>query len=717
MSALTLMPREDIKKAILHRELEIRRMAIEYLSDLHSSDTEIMPLLIRAVEQYGRENALLSLYHAQDLAQTPDTLEWAVRELEKSESFDRSFRGSYVIHLAELIFHAPIELIRLLKDRILKAPFSDKDLREKIALLFEYEKKDFDTLWARLEGLCRKHVSDNSFKEDEPVYDALIGSLIRFGERTAESVRRVIPLDTLKIESAGGDPDWWMEIAAIELAGALRLEDAAGAILNKFDEEYDFRSDLCCRALARIDSDKTVELICQRFRAAPEVSRGYVAETLGNIRSARSARACLDLVDQEPALYVRTQLLSSLLFQFTHEGMDKVYAVVKHGKWDSKFCDLKEDFAWACVMMGEKYPESGAWEKYASTKHSEREKKMREAFPEFMSLLDKEGSPKLNPEAKPSLTGDPRAVEKTMFDLTRQLREKKPKTVQDLKSTLQGLMGKMIPALAPKDSLEAAQELAYKAFGTEDKAEKIKLAKEALKLSENCADACVILGEETDDLDEEIRLYRQGVEAGERSLGEEFFRENRGRFWGIFETRPYMRARFALAGALGADGKTKEALEHLRELLKLNPNDNQGARYLLANCLLEIRKYDELLELTEKQYSEDASSEWRYTKALLYYEFYGDGDSTRACLQKAIQSNQYIPDYLLGLKKIPELKSRAVGFGSEEEAVYYCRQNGPLWWRNSKVIQWLKRQVYPSEPQRREGEKLDNCWIRRGQIG
>ncbi|HXY17585.1 MAG TPA: tetratricopeptide repeat protein [Gaiellaceae bacterium] len=76
------------------------------------------------------------------------------------------------------------------------------------------------------------------------------------------------------------------------------------------------------------------------------------------------------------------------------------------------------------------------------------------------------------------------------------------------------------------------------------------------------------------------------VAAGERALGPRIFAEGAGYFWGLVETRPYMRARAALAALLWKLGRREEALEHARELLRLNPNDNQGIRYQQAKWLL-----------------------------------------------------------------------------------------------------------------------------------
>ena len=54
-----------------------------------------------------------------------------------------------------------------------------------------------------------------------------------------------------------------------------------------------------------------------------------------------------------------------------------------------------------------------------------------------------------------------------------------------------------------------------------------------------------------------------------------------------------MRARFALAQALYQAGRRDEAIAHGRELLRLNPNDNQGVRYLLVHWLLETKRSDD----------------------------------------------------------------------------------------------------------------------------
>jgi hypothetical protein len=68
-------PEGKIKEAILHPDIEIRDRAILYFAKSFTTDTSIMPLVIKAVETYGRQNDAYRLIGAsRELPQTEDTL-------------------------------------------------------------------------------------------------------------------------------------------------------------------------------------------------------------------------------------------------------------------------------------------------------------------------------------------------------------------------------------------------------------------------------------------------------------------------------------------------------------------------------------------------------------------------------------------------------------------------------------------------------------------
>jgi len=202
---------------------------------------------------------------------------------------------------------------------------------------------------------------------------------------------------------------------------------------------------------------------------------------------------------------------------------------------------------------------------------------------------------------------------------------------------------------------ERARNLIYDAFQSDGK-QRYKFAEEALKLNPNCVDAYVILAEKTNSLEEAILLYEKGIHAGERELGQAFFKENTGYFWGLLETRPFMRAKLHYAEALSLLGKKTEAVEQYEELLKLNPVDNQGVRYSLFVAYVDSGEYKKAGNLLQ-QY-EEASAQHIYNKLLL--ELYENGFTKEAkmLLKAAKTVNKHVIAFLTGKKTTPRLSPR-----------------------------------------------------------
>jgi len=240
------------------------------------------------------------------------------------------------------------------------------------------------------------------------------------------------------------------------------------------------------------------------------------------------------------------------------------------------------------------------------------------------------------------------------------------------------------------DAIDAAQEIIYDAWATGDRRKRVALAKKALKLSPLCADAYVLLAQETTrHLDETIDLYRQGVAAGEKALGKTCFRNDVGHFWSILETRPYMRARRGLAQALWDKGLRDDAVAHFRDMLRLNPNDNQGIRYLLIDCLLTLGCDDEAAALI-KRYDEDGAAAWSWSRALLAFRRAGDRPQSRDALSQAMSDNKYIAPLLLGDRKMPRQLPDYISCGGKDEAVAYVYGAAGAWTVAAGALTWLR---------------------------
>lgn len=285
---------------------------------------------------------------------------------------------------------------------------------------------------------------------------------------------------------------------------------------------------------------------------------------------------------------------------------------------------------------------------------------------------------------------DRRAMERATADITRLLADQEFGSPEEAGTFLQRALagGKALTRRRRRSPVEEAQDVMYDAWDASGE-RRVELARRALEISPDCADAYVLLAEETAaSLDAGIELYAQGVAAGERALGERTFREETGSFWGMIETRPYMRARLGLAQHVQARGRRQEAIAHYRELLRLNPMDNQGVRYLLLPALLYSGDRAGAGELLG-QFEDDGMAAWDYGRALYEYQVHGVGAQPQAALTEALKTNPYVPAYLLGQKRLPAELPAYYGVGDDSEAVVCAQEQLGAWQRTPGALAWL----------------------------
>lgn len=222
-----------------------------------------------------------------------------------------------------------------------------------------------------------------------------------------------------------------------------------------------------------------------------------------------------------------------------------------------------------------------------------------------------------------------------------------------------------------------AQEMLYDAQMAHGE-KRQRLIKEALSIHPYHADAYLLLAEEAYDDSQFEQLVLQAIQAGEKDLGEAFFREHQGSFWSIPETRPYMRAKEVYTIYLYKQGESEEALEHAEDLLSLNPSDNQGIRYFLLPIYLEL----EMLEEAEKlinQYDEQ-STNFLFNKILLEYISHGSTLTVRRYIKEANQYNPYVKKYLKNIESMPDPSDFEDEYGNEFEAIEYVDNHVDLWY-------------------------------------
>jgi tetratricopeptide (TPR) repeat protein len=236
----------------------------------------------------------------------------------------------------------------------------------------------------------------------------------------------------------------------------------------------------------------------------------------------------------------------------------------------------------------------------------------------------------------------------------------------------------------------AAERLLHQAYESDDAEEIANCAMKALVLWPDCADAYSLLAEQAGSPKEAMELYKEAIAAAERDLGPEFLERHVGHFWGLLETRPYMRARNDLANALWVLGRREEAIQHYRAMLVLNPGDNQGIRYVLATALLDEGLDDELAELLAR-YEDDASAYWVYSAALLAFRREGDSPRAREMLARATSYNPHVPGFLTGRENIGHELPDTYEKGKESEAAIYAQAALRGWRSSPGGLDWIRR--------------------------
>ena len=129
-------------------------------------------------------------------------------------------------------------------------------------------------------------------------------------------------------------------------------------------------------------------------------------------------------------------------------------------------------------------------------------------------------------------------------------------------------------------------------------------------------------------------------------------------------------------------------MQHYRELLRLNANDNQGVRDLLLPVLLISGRDDEAAALLDR-YAEDASAVWRYGHALVTFRREGNSALARDHLRAALRANRRVAKYLDGAAPLPDQDPETYAFGSEEEAVIAARTLAEAWMETPGAAAWL----------------------------
>ena len=196
------------------------------------------------------------------------------------------------------------------------------------------------------------------------------------------------------------------------------------------------------------------------------------------------------------------------------------------------------------------------------------------------------------------------------------------------KENLQNMLNSFMSQRQPwanevtEDNAESSDDYLELAESAATKKTALKYAKKAAQLDPDNIDAAVMVAELTaSSIEKLIEKYKSLIEEAEEKLKAEgyFDYDCIGEFWGLFETRPYMRLLDKYSDNLVQCGKMRLAIAEYEKMLKLCENDNLGVRYRLMHLYVFLEDEQSALRLS-KEYSDEESTQFLLPLSILYYK-------------------------------------------------------------------------------------------------
>jgi hypothetical protein len=356
------MPRlteDQIKGGLLHADIDVRFAALNYFADGYSPNPTVMPVVIEALERFGRTRAFRFTYPVPELAQTEPTIRWAVQELRTQPRRTEEERD-YLHHVCRLLCSADPRFVQTFEKDILAAPAFEREYRDHLTRRLDLLTWDGPALWRELEAICEEgkdktYAGDMRWHEAEDVVEQLARQGARHADRMMELLRQ-------KVEDYEDNPQTWMEPLVVRLAGNLRHEPAIPLVVAKLHEDAEVLSEECQTALVKIGGDGVIRAVRQDYPTAEWHFRLYASGVLERVHTDLAVQVLTELLPQEEDLDLQDWLAQALVEHFSTEGNEVARKVLLE---DPDLHTLRDHLVTACTLMGQGFPELEAWRKEA----------------------------------------------------------------------------------------------------------------------------------------------------------------------------------------------------------------------------------------------------------------------------------------------------------------------------------------------------------------
>ena len=190
-------------------------------------------------------------------------------------------------------------------------------------------------------------------------------------------------------------------------------------------------------------------------------------------------------------------------------------------------------------------------------------------------------------------------------------------------------------------SAESAEDYVELAEDARSAKEALRYAQKALTLDPDNLDAeRIAIDASAKEPWELIARLEQAVKHGTKVMEARGFmdKESIGNYWGLFETRPYMRLRDKFVISLTQSGMMRRAAAECEEMLRLCTNDNLGERYTLMHIYAFLEDEKAALAL-HKKYDGHEETQMLLPLSVMYYKLF-QLDKAREYLDRLAEANK-----------------------------------------------------------------------------
>lgn len=198
-----------------------------------------------------------------------------------------------------------------------------------------------------------------------------------------------------------------------------------------------------------------------------------------------------------------------------------------------------------------------------------------------------------------------------------------------------------LPGEITEETAETTDDYLELAENANSKAQALKFAKKAVQLDQDNLDAKKMVEEITTEHPYEmVGKYQKLIEYGKTVMDKKGYmnEDSIGDYWGISETRPFIRLYSSYLDLLVNCGMMRMATTVGEEIIRYNTNDNLGIRYILMHVYAYLEDEKSMLALYKK-YDEHDESQMLLPISIIYYKL-GDLEKAAEYLRRLTKTNK-----------------------------------------------------------------------------